>query len=148
MSELPPPKGELTPKLQDPDFTNPYAYPIADIQQDPEPQESSSDPQIERFKSSIWKRAGQVQAALGSLTQVESWQESGQQAQGDADHAYREAQARIQNGQASWIHGEYERWMGLMSYAVGHVVGDPEMQAKASLRSREGKEEIERVSKQ
>lgn len=35
-----------------------------------------------------------------------------------------------------------------MSYAVGHVVGDPEMQAKASLRSREGKEEIERVSKQ
>ncbi|KAI9247217.1 hypothetical protein BY458DRAFT_590883 [Sporodiniella umbellata] len=107
----------------------------------------SQDPQVQRFKGSFWKTAGQVQQAVGSWTQMDRWRESGQQTQAEADSVIQEAESRISNGQASWIHGEYERWMGRFTYAVGHIVGDPEMQAKASLRSREGEDEVNRVIK-
>lgn len=147
MSDLPPHKGDLTPRLQEPDsftsdLSNPYAYPNERVEQ-----VNKEDPQLQKLKSSFWKRAGQLQSTIGSLAQLESWQNSGQQIENEADRTYREAEERLREGEASRIHGEYESWMGWMSYAVGHIAGDPEMQARGSQRSRQGEEEIERTIK-
>ncbi|KAI9488148.1 hypothetical protein BDB00DRAFT_849840 [Zychaea mexicana] len=105
------------------------------------------DPEMAKWKSSLWRRAGQVQAALGDLSGIESWQSQGRTTEAYADQAYNEAESRQRLGEASWINGEYNVLMGRLTNAVGYVAGDPEMQAKAQLRAREGQEEIEKLKR-
>ncbi|CEG70143.1 hypothetical protein CU097_005989 [Rhizopus azygosporus] len=153
MSDLPPHKGELTPKLQEqstlvdsyPDYSNPYAYPPNNNSSSIDHYSSSTtDPQLQKLKSSIWKKAGQIQSTIGGLAQIESWRQTGQKIEEEAEREYREAEERMNHGEPSRIHGEYNRLMGFMSYAVGHIAGDPEMQARGGQRSREGEEEIDK----
>ncbi|KAI9271684.1 hypothetical protein BDA99DRAFT_422648, partial [Phascolomyces articulosus] len=99
---------------------------------------------LDKIKSGFWKRAGQMQATLGDLSGVESWQDQGRSTEVWADTAYREAESRQRLGEASWLNGEYNVIMGKLTSAIGYVAGDPEMQAKAQLRAREGQEEINR----
>ncbi|CAO3655698.1 unnamed protein product [Mucor fragilis] len=178
MSELPTAKTEtplLTPsdittqQPSTPDPSNPYAYagnptkttlsaehqdtiPLND--ENPSTNFGSSDlsntadPEVLKLKSSLWKKAGQLQSAIGSLTGLESWQTSGKKTEQEAERELREAENRLNQGEASRVHGEYERLMGYVSYAIGHVAGDPEMQSKASERTEHGAAEVDRsVSK-
>ncbi|KAL0143386.1 hypothetical protein V8B55DRAFT_1477069 [Mucor lusitanicus] len=145
-----------------PDLSNPYAYagnPIKttlSTEQDTIPlndenpattfnsSSNPSDPEVLKLKSSIWKKAGQLQSAIGSLTGLESWQTSGKKTEQEAERELREAQDRLNQGEASRVHGEYERMMGYVSYAIGHVAGDAEMQSKASERTEHGAAEVDR----
>lgn len=173
MPELPTAKTEtplLTPsdittqQPSTPDLSNPYAYagnPIKttlSAEQESIPlndenpaatfnssnSSSASDPEVVKLKSSIWKKAGQLQSAVGSLTGLESWQTSGKKTEQEAEKELKEAEDRLNQGEASRVHGEYERLMGYVSYAIGHVTGDPEMQTKASERTEHGAAEIDR----
>ncbi|KAF1802107.1 hypothetical protein FB192DRAFT_1325856 [Mucor lusitanicus] len=123
-----------------PDLSNPYAYAGNPIKTTLNP----SDPEVLKLKSSIWKKAGQLQSAIGSLTGLESWQTSGKKTEQEAERELREAQDRLNQGEASRVHGEYERMMGYVSYAIGHVAGDAEMQSKASERTEHGAAEVDR----
>ncbi|KAL9556795.1 hypothetical protein MBANPS3_001693 [Mucor bainieri] len=172
MSELPTAKTEtplLTPsdittqQPSTPDLSNPYAYagnPIkttlsATGEQDTIPLNdenpattfsnsgNTSDPEVLKLKSSIWKKAGQLQSAIGSLTGLESWETSGKKTEQEAERELKEAEDRLNQGEASRVHGEYERLMGYVNYAIGHVAGDPEMQSKASERTEHGAAEYE-----
>lgn len=158
--------SDITTQLPDtPDLTNPYAYPgnptkttISSSEQDTVPlndgnssatfnTSADSDPELLKLKSSIWKRAGQLQSAIGSITGLESWQSSGKKTEEEAERERKEAENRLNQGEASRVHGEYERLMGYVSYAIGHVAGDPEMQSKGSERTEHGAAEIDRSIK-
>ncbi|KAI8883161.1 hypothetical protein K501DRAFT_125924, partial [Backusella circina FSU 941] len=102
------------------------------------------DPEITKITSSFWKRAGQLQSAIGSMAGIESWKDSGMLTEEEAEREYRDADERMKQGEASRFHGEYERIMGLASYAIGHISGDSEMQVKASERTENGLNEINR----
>ncbi|KAI8638238.1 hypothetical protein BD408DRAFT_323341, partial [Parasitella parasitica] len=102
------------------------------------------DPELLKLNSAVWRRAGQLQSAIGSLAGLESWQTSGEQKKEHAEREHKEAQNRLQQGEASRLHGEYERLMGYVTYAIGHVAGDPEMQSKASERTDNGTAEIDK----
>lgn len=120
--------------------TDPYHHqPIPDRVED-----SETDPQWTKLTSSVWKRAGQVQALLGQWSGIEEWQSSGRSTESWADEAYKKAEEQLQAGAPSWTHGEYERILGILGTVIGHVAGDPEMEAQSRLRSRQGLEEIER----
>jgi uncharacterized protein YjbJ (UPF0337 family) len=108
--------------------------------------QTTTDPELLKLKSSFWKRAGQLQSAIGSIAGLESWQSSGHSVEEEADRKYREAQNRLSRGEPSRIHGEYDRLMGYVNYALGHVAGDAEMQAKASEQTEQGAAEIDRTS--
>ena len=110
-------------------------------------QNPAGDPALDKLKSGFWKRAGQVQAALGNLSGMEQWQDQGRTNEAWADTAYREAESRQRLGEASWLNGEYNVVMGKLTNALGYVAGDPEMQAKARLRAHEGQQEIERLKR-
>ncbi|KAI9484122.1 MAG: hypothetical protein EXX96DRAFT_479671 [Benjaminiella poitrasii] len=148
-----------------PDLSNPYIYPANpintvnndenhslqnNISEDPYATftEVSSgdkkDPELSKLKSSFWKRAGQFQSAIGSLTGSETWQFSGKKTEQEADREYQEAQDRIIRGEPSRMHGEYDRLMGYLNYAIGHIAGDREIQAKAAERTEQGLAEINR----
>ncbi|GAN10363.1 hypothetical protein MAM1_0346c09902 [Mucor ambiguus] len=170
MPELPNAKTEtplLTPsdiatqQPSTPDLSNPYAYagnPIKatlSTEQDTIPLDkenpdasfnnsNTSDPEVLKLKSSIWKKAGQLQSAIGSLTGLESWETSGKKTEQEAEREIKEAEDRLNQGEASRVHGEYERLMGYVSYAIGHVAGDQEMQSKASERTEHGAAEVDR----
>lgn len=134
-----------------PDLSNPYMYPA-----NPAPgrresigqytSASMGDPELQKIKSSFWKTAGQLQSAIGSMTGLESWQTSGHKTKEEAEREYREAEERLHSGEASRIHGEYDRLMGYVTYAVGHVSGDPDLQSKANERAQHGLEEIGKSS--
>jgi hypothetical protein len=140
----------------EPDPSNPYSYPS-----NPQPIEeislansrapsnfnsnsSNGDPELTKIRSSFWKRAGQLQSAIGSVAGVESWKDNGMFTEEEAEREYRNADERMKLGDASRFHGEYERIMGLASYAIGHIAGDSEMQIKANERTENGLNEINR----
>ncbi|KAI8138068.1 hypothetical protein BJV82DRAFT_502576, partial [Fennellomyces sp. T-0311] len=102
------------------------------------------DPEVAKWKSNFWKHAGQAQALVGDITGIEAWQASGRTNEAWAETAYREAEARQRLGEASWVNGEYNYIMGKLTNAIGYVAGDPEMQAKAQMRAREGQDEMNR----
>ncbi|ORY93982.1 hypothetical protein BCR43DRAFT_443302 [Syncephalastrum racemosum] len=108
-----------------------------------EPSDGGSDPQVQQWTSAFWRNTGRVQSALGEWTGLESWRNAGQSTEQWAEQNYADAKARAEAGQASRLHGEYERMMGMLGTAMGHVAGDPEMEAKARLRARQGQEEID-----
>ncbi|KAI8079539.1 uncharacterized protein B0P05DRAFT_469698 [Gilbertella persicaria] len=151
---LPPNKSEQQSEM--PDLSNPYMYPsnpIASTKEQNYPvtnstfnhaQSSDVDPELTRFKSLFWKKAGELQSTLGSLTGLTSWQQSGEKTREEAEREHKEAQERLGHGEASRIHGEYDRLMGYVTYAVGHVAGDNEMQMKANERTERGAAEINR----
>ena len=163
MSELPITNNE-TPLLipsqinaiqpSTPDLSNPYMYPAnpqapptQDIPLNDEVSfnaKGEGDPELQKIKSSFWKKAGQVQTAIGSLAGFESWEKSGQKTEKEAEREYKEAEGRLNGGEASRIRGEYDRVMGYVSYAVGHVAGDSEMQAKANERTKQAETEIDK----
>lgn len=107
-------------------------------------QDMPQDSQLEKWSCNFWKGAGRIQAALGELTGMEQWRTAGEETAAWAEACYRDAEARQQAGEPSWYHGEYERLMGKLGYVVGHVAGDPEMQAKAQMRAHQGEQEIHR----
>lgn len=129
-----------------PDLSNPYMHPSNPVPtQEYIPQHiasSAGDPSLQKIKSSFWKTAGQLQSAIGSIAGLGSWQESGNKTREEAEREYREAEERLNHGEASRIHGEYDRLMGYVTYAVGHVSGDPELQSKANERAQHGADEI------
>ncbi|KAG2210464.1 uncharacterized protein EV154DRAFT_496911 [Mucor mucedo] len=133
-----------------PDLSNPYMYPAnpapdGDTREEVVRQHTASvmgDPELQKIKSSFWKTAGRLQSAIGSMTGLESWQTSGHKTKEEAEREYREAEERLNGGEASRLHGEYDRLMGYVTYAVGHVSGDPELQSKANERAQQGEEEI------
>lgn len=106
--------------------------------------DSGTDPQWTKWTSSLWKRAGQAQALLGQWSSIGEWETSGRSTESWADEEYRKAEEQMQSGTPSRTHGEYERIMGVLGTVVGHVAGDPEMEAQFRLRSRQGQEEIDR----
>ncbi|CAO3616394.1 unnamed protein product [Mucor hiemalis] len=148
-----------------PDLSNPYMYPAnpqATINastteniplNDENPNISfneastDGDPELQKIKSSFWKKAGQLQSAIGSLTGLDSWQKSGTRTEEEAEREYRDAEERLNRGEASRIHGEYDRLKGYVTYAVGHVAGDAEMQAKANESITHGAAEIDKSNK-
>lgn len=156
MSELPTTNNEtplLIPSEVKPvqpvtlDLSNPYMYPAnpAALTQEIIPQShANDDPELQKIKSSFWKTAGQLQSAIGSIAGLESWKTSGQKAKEEAEREYKEAEERLNHGEASRIHGEYDRLMGYVTYAVGHVSGDPELQSKANERTQQGTSEIDK----
>lgn len=147
-----------------PDLSNPYSYPAnpqatvnaattdnnVPLLNDENPNisfnssTSEGDPELQKIKSSFWKKAGQLQSAIGSLTGLESWQKSGAKTEEEAEREYKDAEARLNRGEASRIHGEYDRLKGYVTYAVGHVAGDAEMQAKANETITHGSAEIDK----
>ncbi|GAA5804175.1 hypothetical protein HPULCUR_009661 [Helicostylum pulchrum] len=106
--------------------------------------DNGADPELQKLKSSFWKRAAQLQSTIGSITGLENLQTSGQRAQREAEREYEEAESRLNQGEASRIHGEYDRLMGYVSYAVGHVAGDTDMQSKGTERALHGTTEIDK----
>ncbi|OAD79255.1 hypothetical protein PHYBLDRAFT_162332 [Phycomyces blakesleeanus NRRL 1555(-)] len=104
------------------------------------------DPYVDKITSSLWRRAAQIQSTLGSLTGKEDWEEAGRRKELEAQDMYREAQARAEAHEPSWAHGEYERWMGKLEQAVGHVSGDTDMEARARQRVQNGTDEVERAT--
>ncbi|KAK4513747.1 uncharacterized protein ATC70_005753 [Mucor velutinosus] len=158
------PSDITTQQPNTPDLSNPFAYagnpiqPALSTEQDTIPlnnenattafnspiSSNTTDPEVVKLKSSIWKKAGQLQSAIGSLTGLESWQTSGRKTEQDAERERREAEDRLNQGEASRVHGEYERLMGYVNYAIGHVAGDSEMQSKASERAEHGAAEVDR----
>lgn len=102
------------------------------------------DPELQKIKSTFWKKAGQLQSAIGSLTGLESLQTTGTKTEEEAEREYREAEERLNRGEASRVHGEYDRLMGYVTYAVGHISGDSELQAKANERTIHGTTEIDK----
>ncbi|KAI9015860.1 hypothetical protein CLU79DRAFT_680339, partial [Phycomyces nitens] len=102
------------------------------------------DPYVDKITSSLWRRAAQLQSTLGSLTGKDDWEEAGKRKEREAQDMYREAKSRAEAHEPSWTHGEYERLMGKLEQAMGHVSGDAEMEARALLRVQKGTEEIER----
>lgn len=154
---------EIKPIQPDtPDLSNPYSYPanpqttlnaantdnVPLNDENPNISFSSStsegDPELQKMKSSFWKKAGQLQSAIGSITGLESWQKSGTKTEEEAEREYKDAEERLNRGEASRIHGEYDRLMGYVTYAVGHVAGDAEMQAKANESITHGNAEIDK----
>ncbi|KAI7869928.1 hypothetical protein BDF14DRAFT_1721673 [Spinellus fusiger] len=107
---------------------------------------SKRDPYIEKMTSNLWCKAGQLQSMVGSWVGHQEWETSGHHTQSWAQDNYQEAELRLQANEPSWTHGEYDRWMGKLEAAVGHVTGDPEMEAKALMRTRQGTEEVEKAS--
>ena len=76
---------------------------------------------------------------------MESWERAGSSTEAWADSTFRQAAEQLESGGPSRVHGEYNRWMGYLGKAVGHIAGDPEMEAKGSMRTREGEEEINKT---
>ncbi|KAI7903625.1 uncharacterized protein BX663DRAFT_507125 [Cokeromyces recurvatus] len=157
--------GEYNMNLQSSDtldLSNPYIYPANPVStanndendnslQNNANQHSSYtsfnntnkiDPELSKLKSLFWKGAGQLQSTIGSLTGLDSWQRSGQKTEEEASREYEEAEDRLKRGEPSRIHGEYDRLMGYVNYAVGHIAGDHEMQVKAAERREQGSSEI------
>ncbi|KAI8988515.1 hypothetical protein BDF20DRAFT_814804 [Mycotypha africana] len=106
----------------------------------------NSDPAIDKLKSLFWKKAGGLQRTLGSIANFDTWEEFGKLLQREADIDYNDAVSRLQRGEASRLHGEYDRLMGYLNYAIGHVAGDNEMQAKANDRLQKAMKEIDKSS--
>ncbi|KAI9360176.1 hypothetical protein BD770DRAFT_385026 [Pilaira anomala] len=144
------------------DLSNPYMYPSnpsitsnSNVEQNipsllnntHSTLEEKVDPELQKIKSSIWKRAAQIQSTIGSITGLESLQTSGERARRMAEKEYEEAENRLNQGEASRIHGEYDRLMGYVSYAIGHVAGDTEMQSKANQRTLNGTNEIDKSTR-
>ncbi|OBZ91297.1 hypothetical protein A0J61_00627 [Choanephora cucurbitarum] len=142
-----------------PDLSNPYVYPSNPVahetrDQDFTPtsstfnqtQSSEVDPELSKFKSFFWKKTGELQSTLGSMAGWTSWQETGEKTKHDAELEYKRAEERLNKGEASRIHGEYDRLMGYATYAVGHIAGDNDMQAKANQRKERGLAEIQKSS--
>lgn len=88
-----------------------------------------------------------MQAAVGDLTGFESWQTQGRSTEAWADTAYREAESRKNQGDPSWVRGEYDVVMGTLGNAVGYLAGDPEMQARARMRAHEGQDQVDRIKR-
>ncbi|KAI8367517.1 uncharacterized protein BYT42DRAFT_477930, partial [Radiomyces spectabilis] len=103
---------------------------------------SEEDPEIAKVKGAFWRRAGQLQAAVGNLAGIDSWETAGRSTEGWANDVYQSAAERSANGEPSRVHGEYNRMMGILEQTVGHIAGDPEMEAKAGQRTRQAEEEI------
>lgn len=160
----------IQPTEETPDLSNPYIYPANPTapplntattaagaventplnDENPTANFSNSeegDPELQKIKSSFWKKAGQLQSAVGSIAGLESWQTTGENAKKEAEREYEKAEYRLNQGEASRLHGEYDRLMGYVTYAVGHVAGDTEMQAKANQRTIQGQEEIDKCAK-
>lgn len=175
MSDLPTTADHATPILipsevtlqtpDTPDLSNPYMYPSNPAQTTiiNEGEElysenlnatfnqqgstsTASDPEVTRLKSSFWKKAGQLQSSIGSLTGLKSWEETGRKTEKEAEREYNEAESRITNGEPSRLHGEYDKLMGYLSYAVGHVAGDKDMQERATTRTEHGVSEIDKTN--
>lgn len=173
MSDLPTTADNATPILipseitlqtpDTPDLSNPYMYPAnqavtnegkddvlytenlnATFSSSTSP---NGDPELAKLKSSFWKKAGQVQSSIGALAGLKSWEETGRKTEEEASREYRDAESRLNNGEPSRLHGEYDRLMGYLSYAVGHVAGDKEMQERAAARTEHGTSEIDRINK-
>jgi uncharacterized protein YjbJ (UPF0337 family) len=154
--------SEVNPiQSEAPDLSNPYMYPAnpeaptaaGQINDENIPlndenlrtsfnSSGEGDPELQKIKSSFWKKAGKLQSAIGSMAGLETWQTSGEKAKEEAEREYQEAENRLNQGEASRIHGEFDRLMGYVTYAVGHVAGDTEMQAKANQRTQKGESEI------
>lgn len=152
-------------QLDAPDLSNPYIYlknsstnlddgsaaninvPLKEGSTSFNEMYTATDPEILKLKSSFWKRAGKFQSAIGSMTGLESWQTSGHKVEEEAEREYKEAERRLGQGEPSRLHGEYDRLMGYVTYAVGHVAGDTDMQTKANERSEQGEAEINKISR-
>ncbi|KAI9318749.1 hypothetical protein BX666DRAFT_1845022, partial [Dichotomocladium elegans] len=102
------------------------------------------DPNIAKWESTFWRYTGKIQAALGNLVGLESWQTKGRSTEAWGETALEEAEARAAQGDPSWLNGEYNVIMGKLSHAVGYVAGDPEMQERAELRIEKGRHELRR----
>lgn len=149
--------SDITSQTPDtPDLSNPYAYasnPSAttDVMYtenlNASFNNSDEDPELSKLKSSFWKRAGQLQSSIGSLAGLKSWEETGRKTEEEASRNYKQAEDRLTSGEPSRLHGEYDRLMGYLSYAMGHVAGDKEMQDRANARTHHGTSEIDRASK-
>ncbi|KAF7727163.1 hypothetical protein EC973_007938 [Apophysomyces ossiformis] len=121
---------------------NPYSHAMGS-QREPEIP-FQGDPEMEKLRGSFWKRAGQLQSMIGSWTGMGSWESSGNSTEAWAEQVYRQAEDKSRAGVPSQVHGEYNRLMGTLETAIGHIAGDPEMEAKARFRVRESEEELER----
>lgn len=127
-----------------PDYSNPYAYPSNPTTTQ---HYNTEDPALIKLKSAFWKNAGYLQSKLGSLTGSSSWEQSGQETLEEAQRKYQEAESQHASGAVpSRIYGEYDRFMGYLNYAVGHVAGDKEMQERANQRTKHGTEEIDKTT--
>ncbi|KAI7875601.1 hypothetical protein K492DRAFT_116897, partial [Lichtheimia hyalospora FSU 10163] len=105
---------------------------------------NKGDPVLAKWTSSFWRQTGKMQAAVGDLTGLEAWQTQGRSTEAWADTAYREAENRNNQGDPSWVRGEYDVVMGTLGNAVGYLAGDPEMQARARMRAHEGQDQVDR----
>lgn len=108
---------------------------------------NKGDPLLAKWTSSFWRQTGKMQAAVGDLTGLESWQTQGRSTEAWADTAYHEAENRNSQGDPSWVRGEYDVIMGTLGNAVGYLAGDPEMQARARMRAHEGQDQVDRINR-
>ncbi|KAI8351532.1 hypothetical protein BD560DRAFT_409234 [Blakeslea trispora] len=156
-NKLPLTKSEQQSEI--PDLSNPYVYPSNPVAHESEHQDpmqtsstfnytqsSEADPEVSKIKSFFWKKTGELQSTLGSMAGWTSWQETGEKTKHEAELEYQRAEERLSKGEASRVHGEYDRLMGYAAYAVGHIAGDGDMQAKANQRRERGVAEIQKSS--
>jgi uncharacterized protein YjbJ (UPF0337 family) len=142
-----------------PDTSNPYSYPqnpygdssTAGYANAPStashaPLHSDTDPQLKKMTSSWSYATGFMQEQLGSIIGNDEWTNSGRETKEKANQEWSEADHLRKSGVPSRIGGEYESIMGTIMQKVGYVAGDPEMEAKAALRAKQGREEVARSS--
>ncbi|CAO3583568.1 unnamed protein product [Absidia cylindrospora] len=106
---------------------------------------SDEDPIWMKCKSAVFRGAGAAQSKLGSAMGVSDLEHRGQEWEEWATQISEQANTMTEQGAPSRLHGEYNKWMGYMGKVLGHVSGDPEMEAKGLQRKDEANEEIEKA---
>ncbi|KAI8993559.1 hypothetical protein BDB01DRAFT_706004, partial [Pilobolus umbonatus] len=124
------------------DMSNPYNYPVNTQSSLDEVHTSKSDPELQKITSMFWMKAGELQSSIGQLTGLDSWRTSGELLSEEAERQYEEAQNKLEHHEASKLHGHYDRIVGLMEYATGHIAGDSELEEKGKERKAKGEQEI------
>ncbi|SAM04694.1 hypothetical protein [Absidia glauca] len=103
------------------------------------------DPLWMKCKSAVFRGAGAAQSKLGSVTGMNGLEHRGQEWESWASRTADQADVLTEQGAPSRIHGEYNRWMGYLGKALGHVSGDEEMQVKGTQRTEQANDEIEQA---
>jgi uncharacterized protein YjbJ (UPF0337 family) len=138
------------------DPSNPYNFPVNSVSaagyNDPTSAShttlsgSDIDPQLAKITSSWSYATGFMQERFGSIIGNEEMVSSGKATQEKANQEWSDADNRHKSGVPSRIGGEYESIMGTIMQKVGYVAGDPEMEARAALRARQGRDEVAKVT--
>ncbi|CAO3614380.1 unnamed protein product [Cunninghamella blakesleeana] len=105
-------------------------------------EEEEEDPIWLKWKGTIGKQIGNLESSLGSMVGIHGLENNGQQWKDWGTSAIDRSNELTEQGAPSRIDGEYNRFIGHFGKALGHIIGDEEMEYNNVKRIYDANEEI------